>query len=94
MLCQVGGRVQSHNNAYEDWSIGSKDDDERNFKSDQRNCKAKEKNWWHVKIIFWTNGKECTYKKIKDKETTLFKMDNYDLFVLVWTNFLRPFTMQ
>jgi hypothetical protein len=43
MLCQVGGKIQSHNNAYEDRSIGSKDDG-RNFKLDQRNCKAKEKN--------------------------------------------------
>ncbi len=94
MLCQVGGGVQSHNNAYEDWSIGSKDYG-KNFKSDQRNCKAKEKNQWHVKRNFQQMERNSLLKRFKNKETMLFKMDNYDLFVIAFLDkFFETFTMQ
>jgi hypothetical protein len=67
MLCQVGLRVQTHNNAYEDWSIGSKDD-ERNVKSDQRNCKAKKKFDQMLKEIFNKRKGTHVQKNLKTKK--------------------------
>jgi hypothetical protein len=39
-----------------------------------------------LKQFFEQMERNALTKKIKDKETTLFKMDNYDLFVIAFFN--------
>lgn len=67
MLCQVEGRVQSHNNAYEDWSIGSKDDG-RNSNQIKEIAKRKKKIDDMLKEFFEQMERNALTKKSKTKK--------------------------